>query len=380
MTKDEVLKLALESLTHCVDAIKERGLNGNPEFAEKWGLKLPLDRAAEAITAIKQALAAPVQEPDTYGYAKRLAEAIWKKHYKSIAPQWKPFDHLIGVLTQIDNMTSELTTPPAAPVQEPVKLRRGDVLRCIETDELCTVWATSTTHKTLVKWGGNDFSDYTAEQIGELFWLESESEDVEIAAEQSDNYAAFHAGVRFARAHTPPAAPVQEPVTILPDGSAFGVISFPLPSDHWLYAPNEYRDGEYEPIDLPKPILTHALRESVVAAVRYAVRGATMQGQETDFDPDALVQNAVYALCGPYTTPPAAQPAPVQEPVHPDWKSEYQKAVELHCMTLDELREADAWIKNLEKLMADQDVMLTRQAARIVDLQTHIDNFDGEDR
>ena len=94
-----------------------------------------------------------------------------------------------------------------------------------------------------------------------------------------------------------------EPVTILPDGSAFGVMTFPLPKDHWLYAPNEYRDGEYEPIDLPKPILTHALRDAVVAAVRYAVRGATMRGQETDFDPDALVQNAVYALCGPYTTP-----------------------------------------------------------------------------
>ena len=87
------------------------------------------------------------------------------------------------------------------------------------------------------------------------------------------------------------------------DGSAFGVMSFPLPDDHWLYAPNQYRDGEYEPIDLPKPILTHALRDAVVAAVRYAVRGATMRGQETDFDPDALVQNAVYALCGPYTTP-----------------------------------------------------------------------------
>jgi len=29
-----------------------------------------------------------------------------------------------------------------------------------------------------------------------------------------------------------------------------------------------------------------------------------MRGQETDFDPDALVQNAVYALCGPYAAPP----------------------------------------------------------------------------
>ena len=99
-------------------------------------------------------------------------------------------------------------------------------------------------------------------------------------------------------------AQTQEPVMILSDGSAFGVMSFPLPDDHWLYAPNEYKDGEYEPIDLPKPILTHELRYAVVAAVRYAVRGATMRGQETDFDPDALVQNAVYALCGPYTTPP----------------------------------------------------------------------------
>jgi hypothetical protein len=99
-----------------------------------------------------------------------------------------------------------------------------------------------------------------------------------------------------------------EPVTLLPDGSAFGVMSFPLPDDHWIYAPNEYRDGEYEPIDLPKPILTHALRNKVVAAVRYAVRSATMRGQEQYFDPDALVQNAVYALCGPYTTPQQRKP------------------------------------------------------------------------
>jgi hypothetical protein len=64
---------------------------------------------------------------------------------------------------------------------EPVKLRRGDILRCIETDELCTVWATSTSGKTLVKWGGNDFTDYTAEQIGELFWLEPTAKDEPVA-------------------------------------------------------------------------------------------------------------------------------------------------------------------------------------------------------
>ena len=33
----------------------------------------------------------------------------------------------------------------------------------------------------------------------------------------------------------------------------------------------------------------------------------------------------------------------------------------------------------LHKEIADQDALLERQTARIVDLQTHIDNFDGEE-
>ena len=49
------------------------------------------------------------QEPDAYGYAKRLAVAIWEQHYKDVAPHWKPLDDLMGVLTQIDNMTAGLT-------------------------------------------------------------------------------------------------------------------------------------------------------------------------------------------------------------------------------------------------------------------------------
>lgn len=70
------------------------------------------------------------------------------------------------------------TRPPSV---QPVKLRRGDILRCIETDELCTVWSTSTTGKTLVKWSANNFGDYTAEQIGELFWLELKPEQELVA-------------------------------------------------------------------------------------------------------------------------------------------------------------------------------------------------------
>lgn len=88
--------------------------------------------------------------------------------------------------------------------------------------------------------------------------------------------------------------------TRLPDGSGFMVASLPLPKDHWLYAPRGEWDNERDDYaETPTPILTHEQRDAVVAAVRYAIRGATMCGKEMDFDPDALVQNAVYALCGP---------------------------------------------------------------------------------
>jgi hypothetical protein len=89
--------------------------------------------------------------------------------------------------------------------------------------------------------------------------------------------------------------------TKLPDGSAFGVMSFPLPADHWLTAPAvDGWDSERDCMpDTPHPILDNSQREAVKAAIRWAVRGATMRGQEMDFDPDALVLNAAYALCGP---------------------------------------------------------------------------------
>ena len=118
-------------------------------------------------------------------------------------------------------------------------------------------------------------------------------------------------------ASAPEGFTMSEP-TILPDGSGFGTMSFPLPKDHWIYKEREYEPGEIEPTDLPAPILTHALRQQVVAAIRYAVRGATNCGKEEDFDPDALVQNAVYALCGPYGK---AAPTPT---------SVYRKELELY--------------------------------------------------
>ena len=89
--------------------------------------------------------------------------------------------------------------------------------------------------------------------------------------------------------------------TLLPDGSAFFTASMPLPKEHWLYAPRcEGWDSVRECApDLPQPILNNNHRAAVRAAVQYAVRAATVQGTEPCFDPDALVQNACYALCGP---------------------------------------------------------------------------------
>ena len=93
---------------------------------------------------------------------------------------------------------------------------------------------------------------------------------------------------------------MSETCTVLPDGSAFATASWPLPKDHWLYAPRGEWDNERdEYAECQRPIMTNAQRDAVIAAARYAIRGATMCGQVQDFDPDALALNLAYALCGP---------------------------------------------------------------------------------
>lgn len=109
-------------------------------------------------------------------------------------------------------------------------------------------------------------------------------------------------------------------VTVLPDGSAFATGSLPLPKDHWLYAPRVEWDNTRDTFaECPHPILTNAERQAVKAAARYAIRGATMCGQEPDFDPDALVQNFCFALCGPATgaTLPADRAPPQPQQAEP---------------------------------------------------------------
>ena len=48
--------------------------------------------------------------------------------------------------------------------------------------------------------------------------------------------------------------------------------------------------------------------------------------------------------------------------------------------TIQHVHELQDELARYKKIIADQDAMLERQTARIVDLQTHIENFDGEDR
>lgn len=60
---------------------------------------------------------------NTYGYAKSLAEAIFKQHfasdehYASGRVVWGVFDTVEGILTQIDNMVADMVRRPAQ--QEP---------------------------------------------------------------------------------------------------------------------------------------------------------------------------------------------------------------------------------------------------------------------
>lgn len=91
----------------------------------------------------------------------------------------------------------------------------------------------------------------------------------------------------------------------LPDGSGFATGSLPLPEDHWLYGNPEY-SGDYEPPPMPMKMGTDDPRrqeftEALCEAGKYALRAATMNGKEEDFDPDALIKNLVVGMLGYFT-------------------------------------------------------------------------------
>jgi hypothetical protein len=83
---------------------------------------------------------------------------------------------------------------------------------------------------------------------------------------------------------------------VLPDGSAVMRGQLSLPKDHWIYEraeepPAPFRMGVGDP-------LRRCLENRIVEAAKYAVQGATVNGEVMDFDPDALIQNLVVGLFG----------------------------------------------------------------------------------
>lgn len=75
---------------------------------------LPVVDAALAGDATEPARVMTKEKFDgSLGYATRLAEALWERHWKTGAPDWSPAPDLLGLITQIDTMTAGLEPPRA---------------------------------------------------------------------------------------------------------------------------------------------------------------------------------------------------------------------------------------------------------------------------
>lgn len=89
-------------------------------------------------------------------------------------------------------------------------------------------------------------------------------------------------------------------VVVLPDGSGFATASWPLPKTHWIYA--EGRDETPMPFRIGLGDERTRLAQRIKDAAQVAIRRTTMNGQQMDFDPDALVQNLVVCMLGYWTS------------------------------------------------------------------------------
>jgi hypothetical protein len=97
--------MSRELLQQCLDLITELDKDG---VVCELGLILELRNALGVPDKLKMKAELAKPEQEAYGYAKRLAEFIWEKHYKKESPDWTPLPDVLGVLTQIDNMTCGL--------------------------------------------------------------------------------------------------------------------------------------------------------------------------------------------------------------------------------------------------------------------------------
>jgi hypothetical protein len=76
------------------------------------------------------------------------------------------------------------------------------------------------------------------------------------------------------------------------------VVDLPLPEDHWLYEPRKEPSATLKGMQIYRPY--------VVEAAKYAIKAATDNGKDVDFDPDALIQNLLVGLFG-YNDIPSAE-------------------------------------------------------------------------
>lgn len=82
-------------------------------FAAQLAAYEERDAAVNALSAMAQRVqeAERQQGQEALQYAQSLATALWEKHWKEAAPNWRALDDLTGVLTQIDNAVAGLVRP-----------------------------------------------------------------------------------------------------------------------------------------------------------------------------------------------------------------------------------------------------------------------------
>lgn len=89
---------------------------------------------------------------------------------------------------------------------------------------------------------------------------------------------------------------LQSIMTRLPDGSGFFTADYPLPHDHWLYQP--IAENHRKTYGEDEGVIHPFSRTQAIEAFQWAIKDATACGTIKDFDPDALVQNLVFAMFG----------------------------------------------------------------------------------
>ena len=62
------------------------------------------------------------------------------------------------------------------------------------------------------------------------------------------------------------------------------------------------------------------------------------------------------------------------------WRASFKPDWDTQAVLVEEMQRMAKRIEDLEAMLERQTALLEQQTARIVDLQTHIETFDGEDR